>query len=198
MEKQCRHIALMGGSYNPVHIGHMMVADYVRQVADIDEVLMCVSPLNPLKIGNGDLAADSDRMAMLRIACRNRSGISPCDIELTMPRPSYTIDTLKALRKRYPDAKISIIIGSDNWLVFNKWRASHEIIEQFGVIVYPRPGYEIAKGEQPENVTIIEAPTVDLSSTFLREKLKEGFDMSIFLPSGVLNYIKKEKLYGTT
>lgn len=198
MEKQCRHIALMGGSYNPVHIGHMMVADYVRQVADIDEVLMCVSPLNPLKIGNGDLAADSDRMAMLQIACRNRSGISPCDIELTMPRPSYTIDTLKALRKRYPDAKISIIIGSDNWLVFNKWRASHEIIEQFGVIVYPRPGYEIAKGEQPENVTIIEAPTVDLSSTFLREKLKEGFDMSVFLPSGVLNYIKKEKLYGTT
>lgn len=198
MEKQCRHIALMGGSYNPVHIGHMMVADYVRQVADIDEVLMCVSPLNPLKIGNVDLAADSDRMAMLQIACRNRSGISPCDIELTMPRPSYTIDTLKALRERYPDAKISIIIGSDNWLVFNKWRASHEIIEQFGVIVYPRPGYEIAKGEQPENVTIIEAPTVDLSSTFLREKLKEGFDMSVFLPSGVLNYIKKEKLYGTT
>ena len=149
MEKQCRHIALMGGSYNPVHIGHMMVADYVRQVADIDEVIMCVSPLNPLKIGNGDLAADSDRMAMLQIACRNRSGISPCDIELTMPRPSYTIDTLKALRERYPDAKISIIIGSDNWLVFDKWRASHEIIEQFGVIVYPRPGYEIEKGEQP-------------------------------------------------
>ena len=115
-----------------------------------------------------------------------------------MPRPSYTIDTLKALRKRYPDAKISIIIGSDNWHVFDKWRASHEIIEQFGVIVYPRPGYEIAKGEQPENVTIIEAPTVDLSSTFLREKLKEGFDMSVFLPSRVLNYIKKEKLYGTT
>ena len=198
MEKQCRHIALMGGSYNPVHIGHMMVADYVRQVADIDEVLMCVSPLKPLKIGNVGLAADSDRMAMLQIACRNRSGISPCDIELTMPRPSYTIDTLKALRERYPDAKISIIIGSDNWLVFDKWRASHEIIEQFGVIVYPRSGYEIEKGEQPENVTIVEAPTVDLSSTFLREKLKEGFDMSVFLPSGVLNYIKKEKLYGTT
>ncbi len=198
MQKRRRHIALMGGSYNPVHIGHMMVADYVRQVADIDEVLMCVSPLNPLKIGSSDLAADSDRMAMLQIACTNLSGISPCDIELTMPRPSYTIDTLKALRERYPDAKISLIIGSDNWLVFDKWRASHEIIEQFGVIVYPRPGYEIETGEQPENVTIVEAPTVDLSSTFLREKLKQGLDMSVFLPSGVLNYIKREKLYGTT
>lgn len=198
MQKRRRHIALMGGSYNPVHIGHMMVADYVRQVADIDEVLMCVSPLNPLKIGSSDLATESDRMAMLQIACTNLSGISPCDIELTMPRPSYTIDTLKALRKRYPDAKISLIIGSDNWLVFDKWRASHEIIEQFGVIVYPRPGYEIETGEQPENVTIVEAPTVDLSSTFLREKLKQGLDMSVFLPSGVLNYIKREKLYGTT
>lgn len=198
MQKRRRHIALMGGSYNPVHIGHMMVADYVRQVADIDEVLMCVSPLNPLKIGSSDLATESDRMAMLQIACTNLSGISPCDIELTMPRPSYTIDTLKALRKRYPDAKISLIIGSDNWLVFDKWRASHEIIEQFGVIVYPRPGYEIETGEQPENVTIVEAPTVDLSSTFLREKLKQGLDMSVFLPSGVLKYIKKEKLYGTT
>lgn len=193
-----QHIALMGGSYNPVHIGHLMVADYVRQAADIDEVLMTVSPLNPLKVDNTELAADSDRMVMLEIATKNFSGITPCGIELTMPRPSYTIDTLNALSERYPDAKISIIIGSDNWLVFDRWRASEEIIARFGVIIYPRPGYDIDRASLPKNVSVVDAPTVDLSSTFLRQKLSEGFDMSTFLPTGVFNYIKTKKLYGTT
>lgn len=197
MQKR-RHIALMGGSYNPVHIGHMMVADYVRQVANVDEVLMSVSPLNPLKIGQTDLASDIDRMAMLQIACAESNDITPCDIELTMPRPTFTIDTLKALSKRYPDAKISIIIGSDNWLVFDKWRASDEILSNYGVIIYPRPGYELATTTLPDNVMVVEAPTVNLSSTLLRCKLSEGLDMSVFMPAGVYNYIKREKLYGTT
>lgn len=192
-----RRIALMGGSFNPVHIGHLMVADYVRQVARLDEVLMCVSPLNPLKSGNNDLASDSDRMDMLRIACSGRQGLTPCDIELTMPRPSYTIDTLHRLEKRYPDAGISIIIGSDNWLLFDRWRASAEIIERYGVIIYPRPGYDVDMTTLPANATVIEAPTVDLSSTFLRERLAQGLDMNIFMPAGVYDYIKTQKLYGT-
>lgn len=192
-----RRIALMGGSFNPVHIGHLMVADYVRQAARLDEVLMCVSPLNPLKAGNTDLASDSDRMAMLRLACRRSEGVTACDIELTMPRPSYTVDTLRLLAQRFPDADISIIIGSDNWLVFDKWRDSDEIIRRFGVIIYPRPGYDVDAKSLPDNVTIIDAPTVDLSSTFLRRKLAEGFDMNIFMPDGVYNYIKTQKLYGT-
>lgn len=198
MQEKRRHIALMGGSFNPVHIGHLMVADYVRQTVSVDEVLMAVSPLNPLKVDSTDLAADSDRMAMLEIATKAFSGITPCDIELTMPRPSYTIDTLNALSERYPDAKISIIIGSDNWLVFDRWRASEEIISRFGVIVYPRPGYDIDRTTLPPNVTVVDAPTVDLSSTFLRQKLTEGVDMNVFLPAGVYNYIKTKKLYGTT
>ena len=197
MEKR-RRIALMGGSYNPVHIGHLMVAEYVRQEAHINEVLMCVSPLNPLKVGSDDLASDADRMAMLDIACRSRSGVTPCDIELTMPRPSYTIDTLHELSRRYPDADISIIIGSDNWKVFDRWRAADEIIKQYGVIVYPRPGYDVDGSALPENVAIVQAPTVDLSSTLLRRHLAEGFDMSVFMPDGVYNYIKTHKLYGTT
>ncbi len=187
----------MGGSFNPVHIGHLMVADYVRQAAHLDEVLMCVSPLNPLKAGNTDLASDTDRMEMLRLACMRCTGVTPCDIELTMPKPSYTIDTLRLLAGRYPDASISIIIGSDNWLVFDKWRASREIIERYGVIVYPRPGYDIEASSLPANVIKIDAPTVDLSSTFLRDKLAEGLDMNIFMPDRVYDYIKKKKLYGT-
>lgn len=195
--QQRRRIALMGGSFNPVHIGHLMVADYALQAARLDEVLLCVSPLNPLKTASRDLAPDNDRMAMLRIACRRCAGVTPCDIELTMPRPSYTIDTLHALGERYPDADISIIIGSDNWLLFDKWRASQEIIERYGVIVYPRPGYDVDTTALPDNVTVIDAPTVDLSSTFLRQKLAEGFDMNIFMPDGVYDYIKTKNLYGT-
>ncbi len=196
MQRQ-RRIALMGGSFNPVHIGHLMVADYVRQAAHLDEVLMCVSPLNPLKAGNTDLASDTDRMEMLRLACMRCPGVTTCDIELTMPKPSYTIDTLRLLAGRYPDASISIIIGSDNWLVFDRWRASREIIERYGVIVYPRPGYDIEASSLPANVIKIDAPTVDLSSTFLRDKLAEGLDMNIFMPDRVYDYIKKKKLYGT-
>lgn len=192
------HIALMGGSFNPVHIGHIMVADYVRQVMDFDEVLMCVSPLNPLKAGDNDLACDDARMDMLRLACAGHPGLTPCDIELNMPRPSYTIDTLNRLERLYPDCDISIIIGSDNWLLFHRWRAAAEIIQRFGVVVYPRPGYSIDCNGLPDNVTIVDSPSIDLSSTFLRTKLAQGFDMNIFLPQGVYKYIKNHKLYGTT
>ena len=197
MEKR-RRIALMGGSYNPVHIGHLMVAEYVRQAEHFDEVLMCVSPLNPLKAGRDDLASDAHRMSMLEIACRSRQCITPCDIELTMPRPSFTIDTLHELSRRYPDADISIIIGSDNWKVFDRWRAADEIIKRYGVIVYPRPGYDIDESTLHDNVSAVAAPTVDLSSTLLRRLLSEGYDMSVFMPDGVYNYIKTNKLYGTT
>lgn len=193
-----RHIALMGGSYNPVHIGHLMVADYIRQSAHLDEVLMCVSPLNPLKAGASDLASDTARMAMLRIACLPMPGITPCDVELTMPWPSYTINTLRLLSQQYPDSDISIIIGGDNWLLFDKWRAHREIIEDYGVIIYPRPGYGFDACNLPDNVRMVAAPSIDLSSTFLREKLADGLDMNIFLPPGVYNYIKTQKLYGTT
>lgn len=197
MEGKRKHIALMGGSFNPVHIGHIMVADYVRQVMDFDEVLMCVSPLNPLKAGIDNLASDTARMDMLQLACENRHGLIPCDIELTMPRPSYTIDTLNLLSRLHPDCDISIIIGGDNWQLFDRWRAAEEIFERFGVVVYPRPGYVIDSNNLHENVTIVDSPSIDLSSTFLRTKLAQGLDMNIFLPQGVYNYIKNHKLYGT-
>ncbi|MBD5228502.1 MAG: nicotinate-nucleotide adenylyltransferase [Bacteroidales bacterium] len=192
-----RHIALMGGSFNPVHAGHLMVADYVRQTEHLDEVLMCVSPLNPFKTAATDLASDTDRMAMMETACNGREGLTPCDIELTMPRPSYTIDTLHRLAGLYPDAYISIIIGSDNWLAFDRWRAADEIINRFGVIVYPRPGYDVDESSLPPNVRLVKAPTIDLSGTFLRRRIADGLDMNLFMPAGVYNYIKSKKLYGT-
>ncbi len=189
-----RRIGIMGGSYNPVHIGHLMVADFVRQHAKLDSVLMMLSPMNPFKADSTELIDDSHRMSMLEIACSEVEGIEPCGLELNMPRPSYTIDTLRRLCEINPDNRYNIIIGSDNWLAFDRWRSAEEIICEFGVIVYPRPGYEISS--VPSNgVEIVKAPTVDISSTIIREQIAAGFDMNIFLPRGVNRYIKSHKLY---
>lgn len=189
-----RRIGIMGGSYNPVHIGHLMVADYVRQHARLDSVLMALSPMNPFKADSTELIDDSHRMSMLEIACREVEGIEPCGLELDMPRPSYTIDTLHRLREMNPDNRYTIIIGSDNWLAFDRWRSADDIIREFGVIVYPRPGYEI-RTVPPWGVEIVNAPTIDISSTIIREQIAAGFDMNIFLPRGVYGYIKSHQLY---
>lgn len=190
-------IGVMGGSFNPVHIGHLMVAEYVRQQANLDEVLMMLSPRNPLKSDADNLADDTQRMEMLRIACADYKGLTPCDIELSMPRPSYTIDTLNALSSKYPEYDFTLIIGSDNWQLFDRWRASQEIIERYGVIVYPRPDYRIDT-PLPAGVTLVEAPTVNLSGTFVRNAISQGVNVDVFLPKGVYNYIIEHKVYDPT
>lgn len=188
-------IGIMGGSYNPVHIGHLMVADFVMQHVGLDSVLMMLSPMNPFKAGSSELIDDSHRMAMLKIACGGMEKIFPSGLELEMPRPSYTIDTLHRLHELHPENRYRIIIGSDNWLAFNRWRSSDEIISEFGVIVYPRPGYDMPSETLPDGVEFIEAPTVNISSTFIRQQIADGFDMNIFLPRGVYSYIKSNQLY---
>lgn len=189
-----RHVGVMGGSFNPVHVGHIIVADYIRQHAGLDSVLMMLSPMNPLKADSTELIDDSQRMAMLEIACGDVDRLEPCSLELDMPRPSYTINTLNRLREMNPDTRFSLIIGSDNWLVFDRWRSADEIIREFGVIVYPRPGYELPNA-LPDGVVTVDAPKIDISSTFIREQIAAGYDMNLFLPRGVYSYIRTHKLY---
>lgn len=191
-----RRIALFGGSYNPVHVGHMMVASYVAQFTDVDEVWMSLSPLNPLKAGiASEISADGDRLAMLRIATDSSSHISVCDIELSMPQPSYTADTLRVLSSRYPDYRFVLLIGSDNWQVFDKWRDWRSILAGHEIMIYPRPGYPVGNLADYPNVKLIEAPVADLSSTWIREALHNGKDMNNFLPPGVYSYIQSHNLY---
>lgn len=189
-----RHVGVMGGSFNPVHVGHIIVADYIRQHAGLDSVLMMLSPMNPLKADSTELIDDSQRMAMLEIACGDVDGLEPCSLELDMPRPSYTINTLNRLREMNPDTRFSLIIGSDNWLVFDRWRSADEIIREFGVIVYPRPSYELPNA-LPDGGVTVDAPKIDISSTFIREQIAAGYDMNLFLPRGVYSYIRTHKLY---
>lgn len=186
-------IGILGGSFNPVHIGHIMIAAYLTQWGIVDRVWLTISPQNPLKDANS-LIPDLKRLDMLRIACKGIKNVEICDIELTMPRPSYTIDTLHYLKKRYPNKQFRLVIGSDNWNAFDHWKQGDDILDEFGVIVYPRPGMEV-KDKYVDGMDLVHSPSIDLSSTFIRQAISKGKDMSCFLPAGVYDYIISNNLY---
>lgn len=188
-------IGLLGGSFNPVHIGHMMLASYMQQYGGFDEVWLMLSPLNPLKVNSSELIPDLTRLKMLDIAIGQSKGIVVNDIELSMPRPSFTINTLRYLEKRYKQHTFKLIIGADNWKIFGQWKDSEEIISDFGVVVYPRPGYPVGT-IYDDGVEVMTAPVADISSTFIRSGIARGKDMTYFLPAGVFEFIKEHKLYG--
>lgn len=182
---------LFGGSFNPVHNGHIALAQWLVDSGRFDEVWLMLSPENPLK-ANRPGATDSDRREMLRLACTGHPKLHPCFEEFELPRPSYTIDTLHHLTAKYPDRKFSIIIGADNWQIFSQWRRPDEIIADFGVTVYPRPGYQ-APAEMPEGVEFAaDAPQTDISSSRIRTAMTDCYPM---LPGQVAEYIKTRKLY---
>lgn len=185
-------IGLLGGSFNPVHNGHVMLADYLSRQSMLDGVWLVLSPQNPLR--QDVLLADEHRLAMLRLALANNRHVEVCDIELNMPRPSYSIATLDYLQELHPDKQFRWIIGSDNWLIFHKWRDYQRILNDYGVIVYPRPGYPIDHINQPGAI-LVDAPIMDLSSTFIRQSIAEGCDVSNVLHPDVLDYITKHQLY---
>ncbi len=186
-------VGILGGSFNPVHMGHMMLAQYLTQWKYVDKVWLTLSPLNPLKEAAG-LIPDMKRLAMITLATKGAIDIETCDIELSMPRPSYTIDTLDLLSKRHKNKRFKLVIGSDNWRIFDKWRDHERILDEYGVLVYPRPGYPI-DSVYVDGMEVIDAPTVNLSSTFVRDAIIRGKDVSYFLPSGVYKYIRDNRLY---
>lgn len=186
-------IGLLGGSFNPVHNGHLMLASYLAQWGYVDKVWLNLTPRNPLKDARY-LLPDVKRLAMLNLATRGATGLEICDIELSMPRPNYTINTLDLLRQRYPNREFRLIIGSDNWRVFERWRDYQRILDEYGVIVYPRPGFPV-ENPNADGIEVVEAPMVDLSSTFVREAIRRGKDMTYFMPPLVCKYIRDNNLY---
>lgn len=189
-------VGILGGSFNPVHIGHLVLANYIVQFTDVDEVWLTLSPLNPLKQERHDIASDKHRMEMLMIATATGDGaIKTCGIELSMPKPSFTIDTLRALKKQHSGYRFKLIIGSDNWLIFDRWKRHDEILKNFGVVIYPRPGYPLATAITDHNAEIVNAPEIELSSSFIRDSIAMGKNMNFFLPFGVYKYICDNNLY---
>ena len=192
-------IGIYSGSFNPVHEGHIALCDYLVQEGVVDEVWLIRSPLNPLKVNAADtLAPDEDRQKMLELAIAGHRGLKVCCIEDTLPKPNYTVNTLQALQKLFPGEEFHLIVGMDNWLIFDRWKAYDTILTDFHLVVYPRPGYEMAEVEALQDfvgrVRFVDAPLYDISSTEIREAIAQGKEPQL-ADEKVLTYIKAHTLY---
>ncbi|HEX3384856.1 MAG TPA: nicotinate (nicotinamide) nucleotide adenylyltransferase [Mucilaginibacter sp.] len=187
-------IGLLFGSFNPVHIGHLIIANYMANHTDLNQVWLVVSPQNPLK-KYGDLISTYDRLEMARLATDNSRNIKVSDVELRLPQPSYTIDTLAHLKEKYPDHEFAIIMGSDNLTTLHKWKNYKLILRDYKIYVYPRPGYENAEFASHPSVTITMTPLMELSASFIRKSIAEKKNIQYFVPDQVLEFIESKALY---
>lgn len=188
-------IGILGGTFNPIHIGHAILANYITQNTDIDKLWIMVSPQNPLKAKQSK-EYDIHRLRMAQLVAERCDNVSTSGLEFTLPKPSYTINTLENLSQKFPDDEFVLIIGADNWQNFSKWRDYKRIISDYRIMVYPRTGYEILiPDEYANHVTPLNAPIIDISSTYIRENLKKLKNMSFFLPHDVYRYILENNLY---
>ena len=189
-------IGIFGGSFDPIHTGHAIIAQHIIGSGVVDRLWLMVSPLNPLKVGKERQVSDTDRLRMVEMISRTMEGVETSAFEFTMPRPSYTVDTLNALQEKFPDDEFYLVIGADNWTVFDRWRNSGEILAKYHVLIYPRLGNEVnIPKELKERVTLVDAPIIELSSTEIRERLAEGKSVRYYVPDMVLEFIERNNLY---
>jgi nicotinate-nucleotide adenylyltransferase len=184
---------IFSGSFNPIHIGHLALANWICEYGDIDELWFLVSPQNPLKKGH-ELSDETDRLQLVEAAIKGYSKFKASDFEFHLPRPSYTITTLRALKEKFPDRDFVLIMGADSWDIFHQWKDYEAIINEFSIMVYPRKGYEIEIPETYINVKKIDAPLFEVSSTFIRQSIKDKKDVRFFLPQVPWEIIKKTLL----
>lgn len=180
---------IYSGSFNPIHIGHLALANWLCEFAGLDEVWFVITPHNPLK-ERDQLLNDSLRLDMVRAAIAGYPKFKACDIEFHLPKPSYTVNTLRRLSELYPDRNFHFIMGADNWLLFERWKNHEELLRKYNLLIYPRKGYEILIPEGHPNVRVADAPLMEISSTFIREAYKAGKDVRFFLPEGVRPYFQ--------
>ncbi|MBR5674787.1 MAG: nicotinate-nucleotide adenylyltransferase [Muribaculaceae bacterium] len=189
-------IGIFGGSFNPIHSGHAIIAHHIITSGVVDRLWLMVSPVNPLKVDKEQQVKDTDRLRMVEMVSRPMEGVETSAFEFTMPKPSYTIDTLNALQEKFPDDEFYLVIGADNWVVFDRWRNSEEILAKYHLLVYPRLGYDVVIPEElRDRVTLVDAPIIELSSTVVRERLAKGLSVRYYVPDEVLGYIERNHLY---
>lgn len=189
------------GSFNPIHIGHLAIANYIVEFTPLDNIWFVVSPHNPLK-KKESLLSGYDRLKMVEIAVGDDNfRLRPSDIEMQLPVPSYTIDTITYLEERFNETEFSLIMGEDNLYTLHKWKNAEALIKTCGIYVYPRPGTkrppvkELGEIIERARITTVNAPLMDISGTFIRHALAEGKDIRHFLPPGVYEYLIKNNFY---
>lgn len=187
-----KKIGIFSGSFNPIHIGHLALANWMCEYENLSEIWFLVTPQNPLKKQHHLLNYDL-RFKMAEVAMDGYPKFKVSDFERRLPVPSYTINTLDALREAYPDYLFHLMIGADNWEIMNCWKDATVLFEQYPILIYPRQGYD--QIILPDNPTIrkVDAPLLEISSSFIRAAIKEGKDIRFFLPEAVRKYIHEIK-----
>lgn len=181
-------IGLYSGSFNPVHHGHVMLANYLVEFSDLDELWFVVSPQNPLK-KREDLMKDEDRLKMVELALEGDARLKVSDIELSLPLPSYTINTLRTLSERYPSDQFVFICGMDSLQGLPRWREYQAILDHYELLVFPRKGYDGGELIHHLHVKVLETPVIEVSSTFIRNSMKAGKDVRHFMPEKAYQYL---------
>lgn len=189
-----KRVALFCGSFNPIHIGHLALCNYIAENTDVDEVRFVVSPQNPFKV-NVDLLEDELRLKMVQLATDGYEKFTVSDVEFKMEKPSFTYLTLQKLSEMEPDTEFILIMGGDNLDAFRKWRNWEWIMQNYQVWVYPRLGSTNEIPADFVNFKKIESPIIEISSTFVRKSIADGKDVRYFLTEKVANYIEENKLY---
>ena len=189
-----QHIGLFFGSFNPIHVGHLIIANTMVELSDLDKVWFVVSPQNPFKPAKG-LLHEFDRYDMVGAAIADNHKLEASDVEFHLPRPSYTIHTLRYLSEKFPDKKFSPIIGEDNLGDFNKWKEPEAILAQFGLYVYPRPNSLTTALHNHPNVKIVKAPMMDISATFIRQCIRDRKSIRYMVPDVVEEIIQRKGFY---
>ena len=188
-------VGLFGGSFNPIHLGHLHLGQWLCKKGLVDELWYLFSPLNPFKQHSTDLLDDDARLRLAHLAVEGKPHLQVSDFEMHLPRPSYMVYTLEQLRATYPQHEFVLVIGADNWLRFPQWKESDEILRHHRILVYPRPGYPIVPSTLLDNVRLVEAPLLPISSTQIREAIRQGHYHGRGLPRNVWNEICRKGYY---
>jgi len=187
-------IGLYFGSFNPIHNGHMAIANYMLEFTDLTEIWFVISPQNTFKTKQ-NLLPDYQRIELVNLAIDDTAGYRSSNIEFNLPKPSYTIDTLTYLYDKHPEKDFVLIMGSDNLASFHKWKNFNEILRNHQIYMYPRPNTKQVELLNHPNVKKVEAPLMEISSSFIRKAIKENKKVPYFLPTKVWSYIKEMHFY---
>jgi len=187
-------VGLYFGSFNPVHVGHMIIANYMVNNTDLDALWMVLSPQNPLK-NKKTLANDYDRLHLLNLAVEDNNALKSSNIEFGLPKPSYTIDTMTYLDEKHPDYSFSLIMGGDNLATLHKWKNYELLIDKYPIWVYRRPTYDVPQLAQHPNISVLEAPLLQISSSYIRNLIKEKKSIRYLVPDKVYDYLSNNSIY---
>ena len=187
-------VGLYFGSFNPIHIGHLIIANHVVENTHVNQVWLVVSPQNPLKPA-ASLLNEYQRLHLVQTAVNNNEKLKASDVEFKLPKPSYTIDTLIYLEEKYPKHEFSVIMGSDSFTNIGKWKNADVLLKNYQIIIYQRPEFTISTNVGTPNITILNAPLLDISATNIRQYIKQGKSIQYLVADKVREEIDKNRYY---